>query len=80
MIPYLFDRYYKSNTVLEKQRGTGVGLAIVKEIIQAHQGEVWVESELGVGSTFYVALPVQKNEMLGITQEFRDSVGEQVDF
>jgi two-component system, OmpR family, phosphate regulon sensor histidine kinase PhoR len=37
--------------------GTGLGLAIVKHIIQAHSGEVWLRSELGVGTTFLFTLP-----------------------
>ena len=37
--------------------GTGVGLAIVKRIVEAHAGEVWVESDLGAGSRFFVLLP-----------------------
>jgi signal transduction histidine kinase len=38
-------------------KGTGLGLAIVKNIVQAHGGKVWVESEVGQGSTFFVFLP-----------------------
>jgi len=40
-------------------RGTGVGLAIVKRIVEEHEGSVWVESELGVGSGFWVRLPLR---------------------
>jgi signal transduction histidine kinase len=39
--------------------GEGMGLAIVRRIVERHRGEVWVESREGVGSTFYVALPAQ---------------------
>src|SRR5262249_40210534 len=37
--------------------GEGMGLAIVRRIVERHRGKVWVESELGVGSTFFIALP-----------------------
>lgn len=56
----LFDRYYRVRT--EKNRvvqGLGLGLYICKEIIRQHHGELWVKSELEVGSTFYVSLPLQ---------------------
>jgi signal transduction histidine kinase len=58
-IPHIFERFYR----VEKSRsrsegGSGLGLAIVKQIVHAHGGKVWVESEVGKGSTFYVALPL----------------------
>lgn len=42
------------------EESTGLGLAIVKNIVQGHQGRIWVTSEVGKGSTFYIALPIEK--------------------
>jgi signal transduction histidine kinase len=54
----LFTRFYRvDNAETRHIGGTGLGLALVKEIVAAHQGCVWVESSLGKGSTFFVALP-----------------------
>lgn len=54
----VFDLFYKLDPDSE---GTGVGLAIVKRIIEVHNGRVWVESEVGVGSTFFFTLPTVGN-------------------
>ncbi len=54
----LFEKFYRlKRRETVKIRGTGLGLAIVKSIAERHNGRVWVESKLGVGSTFYLALP-----------------------
>lgn len=55
----LFDRYYRvENHQTKTISGFGIGLYICSEILQRHDGDVWVESELGNGSTFYFSLPL----------------------
>ena len=54
----LFDRFAQFNRVYGPgERGTGLGLAISKEIVEMHGGKIWVESEVGKGSTFTFNLP-----------------------
>ncbi len=55
----VFERFYRLDRARSREAGgTGLGLSIVKHIIQAHGGDVWVESEVGRGSTFYLEMPV----------------------
>jgi len=53
----LFDRYFQVPTDGKNKSGTGLGLAISKDFIEAQQGEIFVESELGTGSKFGFKLP-----------------------
>jgi len=57
----IFDRFFRIDTKNgQKVGGTGLGLPLVKEIISLHNGEVWVESEEGQGSTFCFSLPLER--------------------
>ncbi|MFH1021484.1 MAG: ATP-binding protein, partial [Pseudomonadota bacterium] len=57
-LPRLFERFYRSDAARNRKLGgTGLGLAIVKHIVQAHGGEVGVQSEVGKGTTFTILLP-----------------------
>ncbi|MFN8385709.1 MAG: ATP-binding protein [Anaerolineales bacterium] len=55
----LFEKFYRgTNRDALMQRGTGLGLAIVKSIAERHGGKVWVESEAGQGSVFFLQIPL----------------------
>lgn len=58
-LAHIFDKYYRADQT-DKVAGLGLGLYISKEIINSHQGKIWVDSELGKGSTFHIALPINQ--------------------
>jgi two-component system phosphate regulon sensor histidine kinase PhoR len=67
-LPRVFDRFFKARdlprpTVTSRATpgqygGTGLGLAIARHIVEAHHGQIWVESQLGQGSVFSFTLPL----------------------
>ncbi len=59
----IFEKFYRVDSSLTYEiSGTGLGLAIVKEIVEMHGGKIWVESEEGVGSKFYIEMPIKREE------------------
>lgn len=56
----VFEKFYRASNRPGNVEGSGLGLAIVKSIVESHHGRVWVESKVGVGSTFIVLLPVNE--------------------
>ena len=65
-LPYIFDPFYR---VTRDSKGSGLGLSIVKKIVEANEGKIWVESIYGKGSTFSFALPkhpLRENIMVDI--------------
>lgn len=57
-LPYIFERFFRAKKT-RKIEGIGLGLYLCKQIIRAHKGYVWVESEEGKGSTFYFSIPLK---------------------
>lgn len=55
-LPHIFDRFWRGHR--SRAGGTGLGLAIARELVRAHGGRIWVESELGQGTTLHFTLPL----------------------
>ncbi|KAA3619565.1 MAG: response regulator [Calditrichaeota bacterium] len=63
-VEHVFDRFYRASDALTgEQGGTGIGLALAKEFVELHHGEIRVESEPGKGSTFTVLLPLGREHL-----------------
>jgi signal transduction histidine kinase len=58
-LPHIFERFYRANKESAERKGTGLGLALTKTIIEAHGGRIWaVSAGVGQGTIFYFALPL----------------------
>jgi len=62
-LPHIFSRFFRSDPAREThQSGSGLGLAIAQKVIQAHQGRIEVQSEVGKGTTFHLIFPFQHEQ------------------
>jgi two-component system phosphate regulon sensor histidine kinase PhoR len=74
----VFERFYRVDQARSREAGgTGLGLAIVKHLVRAHGGEVTASSEVGVGSSFVVQLPVSSTAPLPSLIEDEEATGEE---
>ncbi|MGC8803091.1 MAG: hybrid sensor histidine kinase/response regulator transcription factor, partial [Bacteroidales bacterium] len=75
--PHIFDRFYQVQGPHQRGKaGTGIGLAISKEYIEAHQGKITVDSEPGHGSKFTVILPLRKEQLNDFIELSSDALTE----
>jgi signal transduction histidine kinase len=56
---HIFTRFYRSNVLDPSISGLGIGLFLAREVVVSHGGQIWVDSVLGQGSTFYIRLPLK---------------------
>ncbi|TGV02586.1 hybrid sensor histidine kinase/response regulator transcription factor [Flavivirga rizhaonensis] len=64
-LPYVFQRFYQVNSSYESQKsGSGIGLAITKDLVDLHHGEIEVQSEIGKGSCFILKFPLGNEHLL----------------
>ncbi len=59
-LPHIFEKFYRGSNSVNNSEGIGLGLALVQSIARAHGGDVWVESQPGSGSTFFLGLPTSR--------------------
>ena len=54
----IFQRYYRTESMQHRAPGTGVGLSVAKQAVEAHGGRIWLESDQDSGTTFHITLPI----------------------
>ncbi len=75
----LFSKFFRASNIQTLDvSGTGLGLFIVKSIIEAHSGKVWVESRQGEGSTFYFSLPQETQKTPSVYPDLQKEVLEKI--
>ena len=78
-LPKVFSKFVQvSKSESTEKKGVGLGLSIVKELVEKHGGEIWAESRLGVGSKFYFTLPRYYTANI-LAQEVKDKINRLLD-
>jgi signal transduction histidine kinase len=54
----IFEKFYRVEQIVHTIPGTGLGLPIVKDLVEKHNGKIWIESKPGKGSIFYFTIPI----------------------
>jgi signal transduction histidine kinase len=65
----IFETFRQTQTGLKQGEGTGLGLPISRRLAEAHEGNLWLESVVGKGSTFYVKLPIQSETLKAMVRQ-----------
>ncbi|MDW3647387.1 MAG: response regulator [Bacteroidia bacterium] len=77
----IFQEFEQLDGGSERQfAGTGLGLSISKRLVEMHGGEMWLESEIGEGSTFFFSIPMADSEHTPIAQQEKSSLAEKTHF
>ena len=58
---HIFEPYYRIPGIAERYEGLGLGLTLSKRVVELHGGQIWVESEVGKGSTFSFSIPLSRS-------------------
>jgi len=56
-MPRVFERFYRGRNAIEQATGTGLGLAVARQIVEQHNGSIWIESFVGSGTVVTLRLP-----------------------
>jgi signal transduction histidine kinase/ActR/RegA family two-component response regulator len=76
----LFERFERgSDSYSKSQEGTGIGLNLTKKLVEINKGQVGVESEVGVGSTFWITMPIAQEEQHFVAKDKEDELQVRLD-
>jgi signal transduction histidine kinase/DNA-binding response OmpR family regulator len=75
---HIFDRFYQVENSSGSAGGSGLGLALSKEMVEMLKGQITVESQPGKGTTFYVSLPVSRNAAMSGNENFTELLSDQI--